>query len=124
MDNAWMFPTPKTAKKITDDRDRALYVISVAAELSNVHPQTLRMYERKGLVKPQRTEGRARRYSAADIERIRMIQWLTQEQGVNLAGVEMLITMNNRMTEMQAQLDRAQQEVERLRARIDEDQEA
>ena len=55
--------TPKTAPRVTDDRDRALYVISVAAELSGVHPQTLRMYERKGLLQPKRTEGRARRYS-------------------------------------------------------------
>lgn len=108
----WMFPTPKTAKRLTDDRERALYVISIAAELSGVHPQTLRMYERKGLVNPARTEGRARRYSESDIERIRMIQWLTQDQGVNLAGVEMLIEMNERMRQMQA-------EIERLRAELD-----
>ena len=64
--------TPKTAPRITDDRDRALYVISVAAELSGVHPQTLRMYERKGLLQPKRTEGRARRYSDRDIEHVQI----------------------------------------------------
>jgi MerR family transcriptional regulator/heat shock protein HspR len=74
------------------------------------------MYERKGLVQPARTEGRARRYSDTDIERIRMIQWLTQEQGVNLAGVEMLLEMNNRLSELQRALDKAMAEIERLRS--------
>jgi MerR family transcriptional regulator/heat shock protein HspR len=115
MDSTWLFPTPKTAPRITDDRARALYVISIAAELSGVHPQTLRMYERKGLLEPARTEGRARRYSESDIERVRMIQWLTQQQGVNLAGVEMLIAMNERMLEMQRALDEAQARIERLK---------
>ena len=119
MDNAWMFPTPKTARRITDQRDLGLFVISVAAELAGVHPQTLRMYERKGLVKPQRTEGRARRYSQEDIERVRVIQWLTQEHGINLAGVEMLIDMNARMAEMQRQLLAAHREIDRLRGRAD-----
>ena len=64
-----------------------MYVISVAAELAGVHPQTLRIYERKGLLHPDRTAGNNRRYSERDIERLRMIQRLTQEQGMNLAGV-------------------------------------
>lgn len=102
-----MATTPKKAKRITDDR--ALFVISVAAELAGVHPQTLRMYERKGLIRPQRTSGNTRRYSQADIDNVRLIQELTQDRGMNLAGVEMVI-------ELQQQLDDAQERMERLRA--------
>ena len=98
--------TPKKAKRVTDDR--ALFVISVAAELAGVHPQTLRMYERKGLISPQRTSGNTRRYSQADIEIVRLIQELTQDRGMNLAGVEMVI-------ELQQQLENAQERMERLR---------
>ncbi len=112
-------PTPKTAPRITDDRDRALYVISVASELAGVHPQTLRMYERKGLLRPARTEGRARRYSPRDIDHVRMIQTLTQQHGMNLAGVEMFMSMQRQMEEMQARLDRARAETESLRHTIE-----
>jgi MerR family transcriptional regulator, heat shock protein HspR len=98
--------TPKSARRVTDDR--AVFVISVAAELAGVHPQTLRMYERKGLIRPQRTNGNTRRYSQADIEVVRLIQQMTQEKGVNLAGVEMVI-------ELQRELERAQERMERLR---------
>lgn len=101
-----MATTPKKAKRITDDR--ALFVISVAAELAGVHPQTLRMYERKGLIRPQRTSGNTRRYSQADIDVVRLIQELTQDRGMNLAGVEMVIAL-------QQQLDSAQERMERLR---------
>ncbi|MBI3648505.1 MAG: helix-turn-helix transcriptional regulator [Actinobacteria bacterium] len=76
----------------------AVYIISVAAELAGVHPQTLRIYERKGLLRPKRTSGNTRRYSERDIRHLQMIQDLTQEQGVNLAGVKLII-------EMQAELD-------------------
>jgi MerR family transcriptional regulator/heat shock protein HspR len=69
-----------------DGDERAIYIISVAAELAGVHPQTLRVYERKGLVQPSRTQGNTRRYSERDIERLRRIQELTNE-GINLAGV-------------------------------------
>jgi MerR family transcriptional regulator/heat shock protein HspR len=105
--------TPKTAKRVTDERERALYVISVAAELAGVHPQTLRMYERKGLIRPQRTSGNTRRYSQADIEIVQLIQEMTQERGMNLAGVEMVI-------ELQQELERAQQRMERLRREAEE----
>src|SRR5437868_6630888 len=67
--------------------ERAVYVISVAADLAGVHPQTLRIYERKGLLSPQRTAGNTRRYSERDVEQLRQIQRLTQDEGVNLAGV-------------------------------------
>ena len=91
------------------DEERAVYIISVAAELAGVHPQTLRIYERKGLLAPKRTSGNTRRYSERDIQILRHIQDLTQETGVNLAGVKVII-------ELQAQLDA-------LRARSDELQE-
>jgi MerR family transcriptional regulator, heat shock protein HspR len=87
-------------------RERAVYIISVAAELAGVHPQTLRIYERKGLLRPARTAGNTRRYSERDIERLREIQELTQA-GVNLAGVKMII-------ELQAAIDRAQRELEEM----------
>jgi len=111
-------PTPKTAKRITDDRDRGLFVISVAAELAGVHPQTLRMYERKGLLKPARTEGRARRYSERDIERVKLIQSLTRDEGMNLAGVQMVIELTTAVERMQDRLARAQAEALRLREQL------
>jgi MerR family transcriptional regulator/heat shock protein HspR len=87
-------------------RERAVYIISVAAELAGVHPQTLRIYERKGLLRPARTAGNTRRYSERDIERLREIQELTQA-GVNLAGVKMIM-------ELQAAIDRAKRELEEM----------
>jgi MerR family transcriptional regulator/heat shock protein HspR len=96
------------------DRDeRALYVISVAAELAGVHPQTLRIYERKGLIEPQRTQGRSRRYSERDIVLLRHIQELTQA-GVGLSGVERILELEEqvavaraRIAELEAQLAQA-----------------
>ena len=85
--------------------DRAVYVISVAAELAGVHPQTLRIYERKGLVTPQRTAGNSRRYSDRDIELLRRIQELTQEHGVNLAGARMIIDLLSQLEELQGKVD-------------------
>jgi MerR family transcriptional regulator/heat shock protein HspR len=87
--------------------DRALYVISVAAELAGVHPQTLRIYERKGLVDPARTAGGSRRYSDADIARLRRIQELTND-GLNLAGVQ-------RVMELEAELARLERELDETR---------
>ena len=118
MDRRKKATTPKTAPRVTDDRDRALYVISVAAELSGVHPQTLRMYERKGLLQPKRTEGRARRYSDRDIEHVRLIQELTQDRGVNLAGVEMVIELTQLMDQMQERLEQLRAEAEEMRRRV------
>ena len=100
----------KNQRRGTDER--ALFVISVAAELAGVHPQTLRMYERKGLIRPQRTQGNTRRYSQADIEIVRLIQELTQERGMNLAGAEMVL-------QLQQQLEQAQERMERLAPRSD-----
>ena len=84
-----------------------MYIISVAAELAGVHPQTLRIYERKGLLRPKRTSGNSRRYSDRDIELLQQIQDLTQERGVNLAGAKMII-------EMQAELELLRKKTQEL----------
>jgi MerR family transcriptional regulator, heat shock protein HspR len=94
---------------------RAVYIISVAAELAGVHPQTLRIYERKGLVHPQRTSGNTRRYSDADIERLRAIQALTDE-GVNLAGVKRIMEMRAEITHLHLQVEGLREQLERRRA--------
>jgi MerR family transcriptional regulator/heat shock protein HspR len=89
--------------------DRALYIISVAADLAGVHPQTLRIYERKGLIEPERTAGRSRRYSERDIVLLRRIQELTNE-GVGLAGVRKIL-------ELEAEVERLQSRVKQLESR-------
>ncbi|HWC13509.1 MAG TPA: helix-turn-helix transcriptional regulator [Actinomycetota bacterium] len=95
-----------TARRQDGSDDRAIYIISVAAELAGVHPQTLRVYERKGLVRPSRTQGNTRRYSASDIERLKRIQELTNE-GVNLAGVLRIIELEKQIEELRSSRDRA-----------------
>ena len=81
-----------------------VYVISAAAELSGLHPQTLRQYDRLGLVSPDRTAGRGRRYSARDIERLREVQRLSQEDGVNLAGIKRIRELEDEVAALQAQV--------------------
>ena len=81
------------------------YMISVAAELVGMHPQTLRMYEQKGLVSPQRTPGNTRLYSEADLERLRLIQRLTTEFGLNLAGVEVVLRMEDEVKRLRERMD-------------------
>jgi MerR family transcriptional regulator, heat shock protein HspR len=91
-------------------------MISVAAELVGMHPQTLRIYEQKGLVRPTRTAGNTRLYSDADLERLRLIQQLTTELGLNLAGVEMVLQLEDQLRRMQRRLQRMEREMnERLR---------
>ncbi len=92
-----------------DDRPR--YMISVAADLVGMHPQTLRIYEQKGLVRPKRTSGNTRLYSERDIERLRLIQRLTNELGLNLAGVEHVLRLEDQLKRMQAQLERREREL-------------
>lgn len=99
-------------------RERAVYIISVAAELSGVHPQTLRIYERKGLLSPARTAGNTRRYSERDIERLRAIQRLTQE-GVNLAGAKRIIDLESQLARAREQVARMRDEVDRMRRERD-----
>jgi len=89
--------------------DRPMYMISVAAELANMHPQTLRTYEAKGLVRPKRTPGGTRLYSEADIERLRIVQRLTTEVGLNLAGVELVLQLEDELRRAHTQLEQLQQ---------------
>ena len=91
--------------------DRPIYMISVAADLVGMHPQTLRMYETKGLVRPQRTPGGTRLYSEADVERLRIVQRLTSELGLNLAGVELVLRMEDELRKAHAQVERLQQQL-------------
>jgi MerR family transcriptional regulator, heat shock protein HspR len=93
--------------------DRPIYMISVAAELVGMHPQTLRVYETKGLVRPQRTPGGTRLYSEADIERLRIVQRLTTELGLNLAGVELVLRLEDELRKAHAQIERLQQQYRR-----------
>jgi MerR family transcriptional regulator/heat shock protein HspR len=86
-------------------------MISVAAELVGMHPQTLRIYEQKGLVRPQRTPGNTRLYSEADLERLRLIQRLTSELGLNLAGVEHVLRLEDELQRMQRRLARLEREM-------------
>jgi MerR family transcriptional regulator, heat shock protein HspR len=92
-------------------RARAVYVISVAAELAGVHPQTLRIYERKGLLEPARTGGGSRRYSDEDIHLLRRIQQLT-EAGLNLAGVKRVLELEHENEQLRAQLDQVRSEAD------------
>jgi MerR family transcriptional regulator/heat shock protein HspR len=94
---------------MADDRPR--YMISVAAELVGMHPQTLRIYEAKGLIRPKRTRGNTRLYSEADVERLRTIQQLTTELGLNLAGVEQVLHMQDEIMRMQRRLERLEREM-------------
>jgi MerR family transcriptional regulator/heat shock protein HspR len=94
--------------------DRPRYMISVAADLVGMHPQTLRLYENKGLVRPQRTPGGTRLYSEDDIDRLRIIQRLTTEVGLNLAGVELVLRLED-------ELRRSQRQIDLLQRRLHED---
>jgi MerR family transcriptional regulator, heat shock protein HspR len=92
-----------------DDRPR--YMISVAADLVGMHPQTLRIYESKGLIRPKRTAGNTRLYSEADVERLKLIQRLTTELGLNLAGVEHVLRLEDDLQRMRRRLDRMELEM-------------
>jgi len=91
--------------------DRPMYMISVAAELAGMHPQTLRTYETKGLVRPKRTPGGTRLYSEADVERLRIVQRLTTELGLNLAGVELVLRLEDELRRAHARIDQLQKQV-------------
>lgn len=99
------------------DRDEPLYMIGVAARLCELHPQTLRMYERLGLVRPARISSKNRMYSLADIERLRQIQRLTQDLGVNLAGVEVILDLLDKIEKLQEHME---SEIERMRRLMEE----
>ena len=97
--------------------DKPLYMISVAADLVGMHPQTLRIYESKGLIRPKRTSGNTRLYSEVDLDRLRLIQQLTSELGLNLAGVEHVLRLQDELVRMRRRLDRMERE---MRAAINE----
>lgn len=101
------------------DKNRPLYMISVAADLAGLHPQTLRIYESKGLVTPQRTSGNTRMYSQADVERLELISQLTDE-GINLAGVMRILDQKERMSQMQIEIDEMRRELEQARDMLHE----
>lgn len=104
-------------------KDEPVYMISVAARLCDLHPQTLRMYERLGLVRPARIGSKNRMYSELDLDRLRQIQRLTQEMGVNLAGVEVILGLLEKMQRMQEEMDvevdRMHREMEELLRRLE-----
>ena len=104
--------------RIDSVKPQAMYVISVAAELSGMHAQTLRTYDRMGLVSPARTSGGGRRYSESDIELLRKIQTLSQDDGVNLAGIKSIIELTAERDRLAAERDELQAEVERLRSQV------
>lgn len=105
-------PAPGEGKKEINEKERPVYIISVAADIVGMHPQTLRLYEREGLVAPSRTSGKTRLYSERDVEKLKEIRRLTQELGVNLAGVEEIIRLRD---ELDIQQNRLESEIARLR---------
>ena len=103
----------------SEGRDKPLYMISVAAELTGMHPQTLRVYEQKGLVSPGRSRGNTRLYSQADIERLNLIGKLTDE-GINLAGVVRILDMRERQREREEEIDELRRKVRDLEEEVHE----
>jgi MerR family transcriptional regulator, heat shock protein HspR len=103
---------------VSIDSDRGVFMISVAAELAHMHPQTLRMYEARGLIQPKRSPKTTRLYSQRDVDRLRRIQQMTSEQGLNLAGVETVLEMEERVERMRAELERARRRTQLLEERL------
>ena len=101
--------------RIRFDDSEPCYVISIAAKMIGVHAQTLRYYERVGIIEPSRSQGNIRLYSDRDIEKLRYIKTLNEELGINLAGVEVILRMVGQMAQMQKQLEEIQQEVKQLK---------
>jgi MerR family transcriptional regulator/heat shock protein HspR len=96
------------------DRDQGVYMISVAAELAGMHPQTLRIYEARGLITPKRSAGKTRLYSQEDVDRLRRIQELTSELGMNLAGVEKVFELEEELDKMRSRMERLQAQTDKL----------
>ena len=102
-----------TTTRVTVDRERGVFMISVAAELADMHPQTLRMYEARGLIEPKRSPKGTRLYSQDDVERLRRIQEMTTELGMNLAGVERVFELEDKLRRLQRRVDALQARSER-----------
>jgi len=99
----------------TPDSARGVYMISVAAELAGMHPQTLRIYEQRGLIEPNRSPKGTRLYSQEDVERLRRIQELTSQLGMNLAGVERVFELESELSQMRRRMDRMERRAEQMR---------
>jgi MerR family transcriptional regulator/heat shock protein HspR len=99
----------------------AVFVISIAAELADVHPQTLRLYERKGLIHPIRTASNIRLYSEEDIEKLKLIQKMTQDEGVNLAGVRRILELDKMLNEMRSMIEDMEKEIMELTRNMEEE---
>jgi MerR family transcriptional regulator/heat shock protein HspR len=108
-------PTYRRQIKARVDEERGVFMISIAAELAEMHPQTLRMYEARGLIAPKRSPKNTRLYSQRDVERLRRIQHMTAE-GLNLVGVETVLSLEERMEKMRGELDRVRRRAEELEA--------
>ena len=103
--------------EVSIDSEQGVFMISVAAELAEMHPQTLRMYEARGLIEPKRSPKNTRLYSQRDVERPRRIQRMTSKQGLNLAGVETVLALEREVEKLCAELDRAHRRIAKLEAR-------
>lgn len=103
------------------DRERGVFMISVAAELANMHPQTLRIYESKGLITPKRSPKGTRLYSQADVDRLRRIQEMTAELGMNLAGVEKVFALEQQLERMARRMEQLERRTERMREELTRD---
>src|SRR3954469_22972128 len=103
------------------DSERGVFMISVAAELADMHPQTLRMYEARGLITPKRSPKKTRLYSQNDVERLRRIQQMTSDEGLNLAGVEAVMKMEDQVSRMRAELDRMRKRTKELEREMNEE---
>jgi MerR family transcriptional regulator/heat shock protein HspR len=107
--------TNRRRVEISIDDERGVFMISVAAELAHMHPQTLRMYEQRGLIAPKRSPKNTRLYSQRDVERLRRIQQMTAE-GLNLVGVETVLALEERLAKVRAELERARRRIAELEA--------
>jgi MerR family transcriptional regulator, heat shock protein HspR len=115
-----MTASRRSRVEIAIDDERGVFMISVAAELAHMHPQTLRIYETRGLIRPKRSPKNTRLYSQRDVEQLRRIQRMTSEDGLNLAGVETVLALEQRVESLRTELERERRRAEELeRARKD-----
>lgn len=112
-----MSASRRSRVEISIEDDRGVFMISVAAELAHMHPQTLRIYEARGLIQPKRSPKNTRLYSQRDVELLRRIQQMTSEEGLNLAGVETVLALERRVEKLSAELERMRARAEELEGR-------
>jgi MerR family transcriptional regulator/heat shock protein HspR len=112
---------PKIRAEVAIDEERGVFMISVAAELAEMHPQTLRMYEARGLITPKRSPKNTRLYSQADVERLRRIQRMTSEEGLNLAGVETVLELEQRVERMRSDIARMRKQAAEMEKQMSEE---